>query len=58
MARLVDDVSTKESQKLPRHKTKEKISVDEGFVKAVGEEKMLPPPPGKIRITDLPSKIS
>jgi hypothetical protein len=39
-------------------KTKEKISVDEGFVKAVGEEKMLPPPPGKIRSTDLPSKIS
>ena len=31
-------------RRLPRHKTKEKIGVDEGFVKGVGEEQVSPSP--------------
>jgi hypothetical protein len=43
----------------PRHKTKEKIGVDEGFVKDVGEENVSPSPhPRPPRATaDEPSRM-
>jgi len=37
-------VKERPERPLPKHKTKEKIGVDEGFIKSVGEEMVTPSP--------------